>query len=268
MTKLTAYSKLSPFHRNPYAVIAPRARTTTFLSSLVFWLVILSLHAAWAEAQEATNSKEESHCEMREPLVDEKIESRGEKCFIADDTLYIRGIIGSKTLAAFRAHPIQKINMSSPGGSVTVAEAFAREVRQLGVHTEVPQNGACYSSCTLVFQAGVRRTAHPSAHFLYHCTGLGPFMAQAIQQQCGLNYLEYKDSCANDLADLVAITIESTQEYFENYLTYGGVGLYERMMAEPNLEDWFKTGNFCKKRLVISAEETMSHNVVQELTAE
>lgn len=213
-------------------------------------------------------SAESSDCILGKPNLEDPIETRGEKCFVDGDILFVRGIIGSQTLSAFRNHPIRKINLNSPGGSTTIAEVFAREVRQLGVHTEVSQGSICYSSCTLVFQAGVKRTAHRQAQFLYHCIGLGPFMTQAIQQQCGMNHNEYQGKCASDLEDLIVITKKSTAEYFENYPTYDGQGLHERLMAEPDLVDWFESGNFCKKRLVISAEETMPHDVVQELIAD
>ena len=41
--------------------------------------------------------------------------------------------------------------------------------------------------------------------------------------------------------------------------------LFRFLMSQPDDKDWFEQGNFCKKKVIISAEKSMELNVVQKL---
>ena len=63
---------------------------------------------------------------------------------------------------------IKTINLYSNGGDVLSAIAIARFIRKNGIETRISKKGICYSACTMLFQAGVKRYASRSSELMYH----------------------------------------------------------------------------------------------------
>lgn len=87
------------------------------------------------------------------------------------DTAYITGWIGSRTEQYFRSldlTKIKRIDLSSFGGKLFYAMAIAEIVRNNNIETFVNAGQYCFSACAIIFQAGTKRIAHPSARFMYH----------------------------------------------------------------------------------------------------
>ncbi len=86
-------------------------------------------------------------------------------------TFVLDGPIGTANLQALEsASPtaFDRIALDSPGGDFFVALALARLVKERGLVASVGFAGRCDSACVVVFQAGRRRIAHPTASFAYH----------------------------------------------------------------------------------------------------
>lgn len=63
---------------------------------------------------------------------------------------------------------IRVVVLRSEGGSVRDAIVIGNWIRANEIRTHVPAGSYCYSSCTILFQSGVVRSAHASARFAYH----------------------------------------------------------------------------------------------------
>ncbi len=80
------------------------------------------------------------------------------------DVLFLFGDIDGRTALNFE-RAIEKngapkvLVLSSNGGFVNQALLIARRVRALQIDTLVPETGGCYSACSLIFFAGVVRSA-------------------------------------------------------------------------------------------------------------
>lgn len=89
----------------------------------------------------------------------------------AGHILKVSGIITREMrdkILALEPDNIRVVSLNSIGGSVRDAIAVARWVRNNNIRTHVAANNECSSSCTIIFQGGVVRSAHPTARFLYH----------------------------------------------------------------------------------------------------
>lgn len=83
----------------------------------------------------------------------------------------IRGEITPSLAAHVEALPASRlrfVELDSVGGDVSAAISIARRIRSVGGHTYIGPRGKCFSSCGVVFQGGVRRTAAPDSLFLLH----------------------------------------------------------------------------------------------------
>lgn len=72
------------------------------------------------------------------------------------------------SILALDPENIRVVVLRSEGGSVRDAIAIGNWIRENEIRTHVPAGSYCYSSCTVLFQSGVVRSAHASAHFAYH----------------------------------------------------------------------------------------------------
>lgn len=85
--------------------------------------------------------------------------------YIINDNIHWR-IAGE--LLTTNPKTVRRMHLDSRGGKVESAILIAQYVRENNIVTYVGKDQKCYSSCTLVFQAGVQRIAHRSAMFMYH----------------------------------------------------------------------------------------------------
>lgn len=208
----------------------------------------------------------ETECinEMPAQIGGQKPSVSDENCYYYDGTLVVDGVFGRKSLEALRSRNIRHVILNSPGGSTSVALTAAEFIRRHNISTSVYEGSYCHSSCTLIFQSGVLRSAHETAKFHYHCVGVR-FGAQIFQQNCGTDIENFSDECKKNLSEFSEIATLATEEFFENYLTYDALDIFEFMMSQSDDVEWFKKGNFCKKSMTLTAAETMRFNVVQEL---
>jgi ATP-dependent protease ClpP protease subunit len=73
-----------------------------------------------------------------------------------------------EALAATPVGQIDRLELSSRGGDFFAALHLSWIVHERGLATVVRYAGDCFSACTVIFQAGRERIAHPTASFLYH----------------------------------------------------------------------------------------------------
>lgn len=106
-------------------------------------------------------------------LDDEAFEGRASPASLGRgaERFVIRGEITPSLAAHVEALPASRlrfVELDSVGGDVSAAISIARRIRSVGGHTYIGPRGKCFSSCGVVFQGGVRRTAAPDSLFLLH----------------------------------------------------------------------------------------------------
>lgn len=116
--------------------------------------------------------------------------------FISTDhkSAMIVGPIEASLLEQFEQLPqsIETLVIDSTGGRVDTAVAISKIIHQRNIETHTKT--ICYSACTLIYQSGVRRSADPSAHFMYHKVqwyGPGRESLFKFQKLLDQKYLEY-----------------------------------------------------------------------------
>lgn len=194
----------------------------------------------------------------------EELSLNEENCYYHQGDLYVLGEFGQKALNSIKSETIHTIFLFSPGGSTSTALSAAKLIRDKEIQTAVLKDGQCNSSCTLVFQAGTRRIAHPTAKFMYHCVG-SRFLYLIFSQNCGEDLNSLSTQCQKDLEELQESATIGSERHFQHYKQFDGQGLWEMLMNSSDDSDWFESGNFCRKKVILTAEETMDYNVVQEL---
>lgn len=147
-----------------------------------------------------------------------------------EGVIYIVGHIGPVvTEYIFSLDPtkIKRIELNSYGGKLLQAIKIAKFIRDNNIDTYVGKTSICYSACTIIFQAGIKRTANKISKFLYHYA---------------------YDRLGRDRERIVT-NIKISNTYFKYLIKYG---------ASPELIKQIKIG----KDLVLSAESLMKYSIV------
>lgn len=188
------------------------------------------------------------------------------KCRVTGDTMYIDGsIFPDELLFEIKdLYPeVKKLQLNSHGGPIRNIEKLVEHIRYRGISTHVRKGAVCSSACTMVFMAGVRRTAAPGARFMFHGVNNGgrEINIKDFCQQQGY------DQCGKKLVELVDDQRDSTRKFFEAYIALGASqNLWLNYQSFPEDPKWWEHGNFFKRQdWVMTAEEAMSYNIVQAL---
>lgn len=176
---------------------------------------------------------------------------------------------------------IRHIELNSYGGLVSAGIEIAEIVRARGITTNIRENARCASICTLVYQAGVRRTAHPSATIMIHGARVGEIgmmkhadcMAAAERNKNGNSDPEklYADAtqeyCESILRKWEKENWESTRQMFSLLEKYGASPrLYQEYLKRPEAPDWFERGNLIRiENWEMRAAEALRYNIIQEI---
>jgi len=194
------------------------------------------------------------------------------------ETFYIDGLIDGMTydyLSYDRViDKIQRIELNSFGGDVTVAYWLAEMIRTHNITTNVRQGAICASVCTLLYQAGVNRMAHISAQFGYHGVRVGGVeMIRQYQKLCDSGAVDdaaAQSGCGQFTRKWVGLCQQSTDELFQQYQVYGASPrLYQTYSALPEETGWAKKGNCFKVvNWLLTAEEAVSYDIVQTLVGD
>jgi hypothetical protein len=97
-------------------------------------------------------------------------------------TVYLSGVIHRGTPWEIYDLPetVRLAVLDSPGGIAYEGARIAQEFRRRRITTYVAEGAACLSICTLAFQGGAHRVAHPEATFGYHAAGVPPDRLAAL----------------------------------------------------------------------------------------
>lgn len=191
------------------------------------------------------------------------------------DTLYINGEIDNlilDELVAFdTSDGIKHIELNSYGGNTKFVKKISTIIRQRGLTTNVRKNAVCMSACTLLFQAGVKRTAHPSAKFMYHTVRNNSYSYDHITKDCQ----KTNPSLCNDVVLKHTVQLRAKTERFFNTLEYFGISSHfysefkRKFPAKTDPSELLKEqkkGNYLARGdWYMLAEEAMNYNIVQEL---
>lgn len=197
------------------------------------------------------------------------------QCRVEGATLYWEGVVTDEVIYELsirqQTEPIQKLQLNTYGGSTEAAILAARFIREHKIETEVRKGAVCMSACTLIFQAGTKRTAHPKARFMYHPARWGSAWYSNWSARCEKNKKENlngRELCRNDLAQFVFEVQEITNEFFGRLLHYGMKPEFIKdFLKQPIEQEWFENGNFSRVGdWEVEAQDLVKYNVVQELT--
>ena len=191
--------------------------------------------------------------------------SMGPRCRVIKDTFYFDGMVTDEMFYELRDHHpnVRTIELNSYGGLVEPAYRIAKIVRERNIKTNVRKGAKCASACTLIFQAGVNRSAHPTVRFLYHAVRLSHLWVEDWVD----SRLEKGREKSRDILAQQFIEIKEESDLFfqklveygldENFITY-----YRSLPEDPN---WFENGNFTRtKDLIISSTKLFPYNVVEK----
>jgi hypothetical protein len=207
---------------------------------------------------------QETICHRYNKLNPTQEPANGPRCRVVGDTFYFEGAVTEEMYYELRDyHPeIKRLELNSYGGLALPAYKIAELIRQRGILTNVRNGAKCASACTLIFQAGVERSAHPSVRFLYHAPRLSNLWSE--------NWLETRNTVGRqkslaELAKQFTETQNETERFFVMLVELGiNPNFIERYKALPETSTWFLDGNLMRtENLIISAPRLIEYNVVQ-----
>lgn len=170
-------------------------------------------------------------------------------------------------LTTITREPIKRIHLNSEGGITEDAILIAQYIRENNIETFVRKEAKCMSACTLLFQAGVRRTAHPSARFMYHSVRFAkqkPGITESVK-----HCLSFPDEfCTAFIQRQTERLQKITDQIFKLYIEYGAKeALYLDYMTTKEEPHWVEDGNYLKLgNWYMTAEEVQFYGVVTHLS--
>ena len=189
----------------------------------------------------------------------------GPRCRVVGDVFYFDGAVTEDLYYELRDYypQVKTLELNSYGGLVEAGYKIADLVRQRGISTNVRKNAKCASACTLIYQAGIHRTAHPSVRFLYHGARLsGDWFP---------NWLDYRYEFGrakglNFVAEQIEEVQAETDKLFLKLVSLGmSADFVQYYKSLPESKTWFEDGNFSHTQdLIISSPKLIKYNIVQD----
>src|SRR5690606_1391264 len=132
--------------------------------NIILGILFIFFSAVYAQAFETACHK---YVQI-DPVVEPSLTNP--RCRVIDDVFYLEGAVDSQILYEIKTHypDIRRMELNSYGGEVEAALELAFLIRERNIATNLRKGAKCSSACTLLFQAGVQRTAHHSVRVLYH----------------------------------------------------------------------------------------------------
>lgn len=234
-----------------------------FIQSLLIALFTLISFSSYAQLSVCANYDIES-THPKDLVVNEFI-----RCMRKGDTFYLDGAVDENLifeLRDFATQKITKIFLNSPGGLVHQAFEAAEFIRENNIETFIRDGARCSSACTLLFQAGVKRYAHPSAKLMFHSVRNLP------KSQEKIDYIKEcidtpTDNCLEEFSRKIKTLRSDTDLLFDLYAEYDiSPNFYDKYKSLEDDPLWYLSGNYLKtKDWELSARESMDYNIVQEL---
>lgn len=189
----------------------------------------------------------------------------GPRCRVIGEVFYFDGAVTEDLYYELRDHApqIKTIELNSFGGAVVAAYKIAELVRERGLSTNVRKGARCASACTLIFQAGVRRTAYPTTRFLYHAARLSSlWVGDWLDARTNDNRQQKLDQLAQQFVEVR----EESEKLFSLLIFYGLDPEFIRLYQQrPETSTWFIDGNFTRTdNWIISAAQMTKYNIVQD----
>lgn len=191
--------------------------------------------------------------------------ANGPNCRVVNDTFYFEGAVTEDLYYELRDyHPnIKHLELNSYGGLVEAAYKIAALVRERQITTNVRKDAKCASACTLIYQSGTKRTAHPGVRFLYHGARLSNlWVSNWIDDRLTIG----REKSLKILTQQFDEVENETQKFFDSMISYGmDVRFIHYYKNLPEATNWFTEGNFTRtENLIISSPKLIEYNIVQD----
>lgn len=220
----------------------------------------------------------------------------GAHSIVKDGILYLGGEINDALLDEFLREDVERelrgektiyhIELNSVGGEAKYIYEIAEMIRDKGMTTNVREKAVCSSACTLIYQAGINRTAHRTARFMYHGVRYSPYAMKKNYFDCLKAVDHHKKGrqvpkgielhqntrdlgkCSAWLAHNMRELERSTHEFFDALIRYGADRELKRyyFFDHPKEKDFIRQGKlFGVADWVMYAEEAKRYGAVQTI---
>jgi hypothetical protein len=230
-------------------------------TTLQFLLLILCVQFFYVN----DSSAQETICHKYNKINPTQEPASGPSCRVVGDTLYFEGAVTEDLFYELRDyHPnVKHLELNSYGGLVNAAYRISELVYDRKITTNVRKDARCASACTLIFQAGYRRSAHPSVRFLFHGARLSNLWVENWFED---RYEKGREQALEKLSIQFSEVEAETEHFFNQMIKYGMKPEFiEYYKSLPVSASWFPDGNFTRtKDLIISTPKLINYNIVQE----
>ncbi len=194
------------------------------------------------------------------------------RCMHVGSDLYLDGSIDVELifeLTQFSPEPVRRIFLNSTGGKVDDAIEVAEYIRANNITTVLRPGAKCMSACTLLFQAGTERIAHPSAQLMYH-SARNPFLQRESRDLLIACETSLTPECEELISERTAALQASTDELFHRYVLYGASPLlYEDYKIKDHDPNWISQGNFLRiENWYMTPEEAWQYDIPTRISCE
>lgn len=245
-----------------------KANISSFQSSPIFLspLFVCALFAQILFTGVSIAQAQETICHKYVQIDPTQEPASGPRCRVIDNTFYFEGAVTEDLYYELRDyHPhVTAIELNSYGGLVEAGYKIAELVRSRNITTHVRTGAKCASACTLIFQAGIHRSASPGVRFLYHSVRLSNLW---FDNWLDLRYLKGRETGRAFLATQFEEIQKETNLFWSQMVKYGmDPSFIDYYRSLPEDENWFLEGNFTRtKNLIIPVEELVQYGIVNEV---
>ena len=168
------------------------------------------------------------------------------KCMRQGHDFYLDGLIDDDLFLEITSNEteIKTLHLNSNGGRVTAVIQIAEFIREKKINTVIRKEAHCMSACTLLFQAGIKRTAHKEAQLMYHGARYPyqrPSVIKSVKECLDLP----NKSCLSFIEKKRQRLHRKTEELFYLYTVYGATEeLYEEYLTKGEDPHWIENGNY------------------------
>lgn len=183
--------------------------------------------------------------------------------------LFVEGRIDAMLYDLFKREGLEQslrhIELNSFGGNLEYAYLVAEIIRTRRMTTHIRAGARCASTCTILYQAGVERSAHYSAWLGYHGVRSSSARLYEYRELCSTS--PSSDRCSEFLRRWYSECAQGTEKLFAVLERYGASPALFRDYRMLGVEaDWADKGNCFKIRnWRLSASEAQLYRLVLDV---
>lgn len=239
--------------------------THTLKRAAVALAILSTSVASFASESAVTEYPIDSICYKVKVFPTQEPSTSVAKCRIEGNVMFVEGVVDTYLVYEIKSNKkIKHLELNSYGGLVEAGYEIAEYVRKNKITTNVRKGAKCGSICTVIFQAGVKRTAHSSVRFLYHGTRLNKGWLRGWSE---VRDMKGREWATKFVVDQISAVRAETDIMFAKYVEYGmNPKFIDEYNSQPIENDWFENGNFGRvKDYIVGTDVMLKNNIVTGL---